>query len=322
MKKKIVFGIALLLLILFALWGREMYLWKSESLFAMDTYCTIKARAKEATLQDLAACIERYDQKFNAYQKDSAVYALNTSGSTTDGEILALITDMLAYNKKTEGAFDFTLKKLSDLWGFETENPAVPDKIDFSAFGAEKVEVAANKVVLNGVEVDFGAVLKGYVTDKLVAELRNQHVKEAILDLGGNVYTLGESKVGIKNPKEGSPLACAITVENKAVITSGVYQRYFIDETGKRWHHILDPKTGYPVQNDILSVTVIGENATECDVLSTAFLVMGKEKTFACYKDYGNLDIIVLTQDTLYYSSGLADSIEIRDEQYRKEEIQ
>ena len=299
-----------MIIILLALWGRENYTWKSRSMFAMDTYCTVKIKGGGKVIDKMEDCIEKYDKKMNAYSADSEVYALNESGESKDEEIVSLSKQLYTYCEKTDGAFDFTLKKLSDAWGFETEYPHVPEKIEFSDFGADKVSFADSKVRLDGVEADFGAVTKGYVTDRLVDIMNESGVKDAVLDLGGNVYSKGTHKIGIKEPVDTeSALACAVTVCDRAVVTSGVYQRYFIDESGKRRHHILDPKTGYPAESDILSVTVIGESGTACDVLSTAFLVMGKEKTFETYRAFGAVEVIVLTSDTLYCTKGVAGDV-------------
>ena len=305
MKKKTIIAILVAVLVVSAiLYMRDTVAWKEKPLFAMDTYCTLKIKGDDQTVGKLVKCIEEADQKFDAYDEKSAVYALNRSGETTDEELVALTEMLHGYYEKTDGSFDFSMKKISDVWSFESEKPKVPEKIDFSTFGADKVTVNNGKVTLEGVEVDFGGVAKGYVTDKLVKILEQDRVEEALLDLGGNIYAKGTFKIGIKNPKEGENLACSVEVTDKAVITSGVYQRYFEDENGKKWHHILNPETGYPADSGVLSVTVIGDNATECDVLSTAFLVMGKDKTFEYYKKF-HVEVVLITEDTVYYTSGL-----------------
>lgn len=322
MKKKIGLCAAAVLFVLLVLWGREACLWKKQTLFAMDTYCSIQIKGKDRTLQKMTTCIEECSRKFNAYAADSDVFALNNCGYTKDREIVELTKALLAYYERTGGAFDFTMKKISDAWGFQTEHPRVPETIHFSDFGADKAEIRGDSLSLKGVEADYGGVLKGYVTDKLVRLMREEKVREAVLDLGGNVFSLGTHKIGVKNPQEGDSLACAVTVTDKAVITSGVYQRYFTDENGKNWHHILNPATGFPAENDLLSVTVIGESGTACDVLSTAFLVMGKEKAFQAYKEFDGIEVILVTKDTIYYSPGLSECLEKQSGQYEWRKIQ
>ncbi len=316
-KKTIIIGVLIVAVLVGVLITRETVAWKEKPLFAMDTYCTLKIKGSDETLEKLVKRIEQADADFDAYDENSKVYALNQSGETTDKELVSVTENLLNYANATGGSFDFSMKKLSDLWGFETDTPKVPqaDEIDFSTFGTDKVLVKDGKVTLLGVEVDFGGVAKGYVTDKLVEILNRDGVEEALLDLGGNIYAKGAHRIGIKNPKEGENLACSVEVTDKAVITSGVYQRYFEDEEGKKWHHILNPETGYPADSDILSVTVIGNKGLECDVLSTAFLVMGREKTFEICKNF-DVDVIVITDDTVYYTPGIASKIQKNDSSY------
>ena len=319
MKKKVVIiGIIILLVLAGVLYFRETTAWKEKPLFAMDTYCTLKIKGSDETVEKLVKCIEKADADFDAYDEKSKVYALNQSGETTDEELVSLSELLLAYSEKTDGAFDFSMKKLSDVWGFETDVPKVPqaDEIDFSAFGYDKISLQNGKVKLSGVEVDFGGVAKGYVTDKLVEILEQDGVKEALLDLGGNIYAKGTHRIGIKNPKEGENLACSVEVTDKAVITSGVYQRYFEDEKGNKWHHILDPQTGYPADSGILSVTVIGDKGVVCDVLSTAFLVMGKEKALKAYKAF-DVELVIITENEVYYTEGIAPKFKKGDASFK-----
>ncbi len=315
MRKKIIFVLAAIALVAGVLILRENVAWKETPLFAMDTYCTLKIKGNDQTIEKMVQCIKEADDKFDAYDEKSAVYALNRTGKTEDKELIALTAQLIGYHQKTDGAFDFSMKKISDVWGFETETPSVPEEIDFSLFGADKVAVTDEKVTLDGVEVDFGGVAKGYVTDQLADILEQDGLEEALLDLGGNIYAKGTHKIGIKNPKEGENLACVIEVTDKAVITSGVYQRFFEDDKGKKWHHILNPETGYPADSGLLSVTVIGDNATECDVLSTAFLVMGREKALKLCEKFP-VEVVLITKDSVYYTKGLEEKIQKGDPSY------
>lgn len=311
MKKKIIIiGVLIAAVLAAVLYMRETMAWKEKSLFAMDTYCTIKIKGSDETVEKLVKCIEKADANLDAYDSASKVFALNQSSETTDTELVTLAELLLEYGEKTDGKFDFSMKKLSDLWGFETENPKVPtaEEIDFSSFGADKVSLENGKLILSGVEVDFGGVAKGYLTDQLAEILEQDGVEEALLDLGGNIYAKGTYEIGIQNPQEGENLACSVEVTDKAVITSGVYQRYFEDEDGNRWHHILNPETGYPSDNGVLSVTVIGDKGIECDVLSTAFLVAGAEQTFEMCQKF-DVEVILITEDTVYYTPGIAKKI-------------
>ena len=310
-KKTIVISLVLCVLVVGALLLRADFKMHSRQIFAMDTYCTLEIKGGgEKVLDELEKIITDYDEKYNAYGDNSAVFSLNKNGKSSDKEIVELSEKLLEYTKKTDGAYDFSLKKLSDLWGFSKKSVTEPKNIDFSSFGADKVEINGNELVLNGVEVDFGGVMKGYVTDKLCEKLKETNITDAILNLGGNVLSVGEHKIGIQDPKDKNEIMCSVSVCNKAVVTSGVYQRTFPDNNGVMRHHILNPETGYPAESGVVSVTVVGNTATECDVLSTAFLVLGKEKTKEIMRNF-DVEIIMLTDDgRLYCTEGIKVSTE------------
>lgn len=284
---------------------------KSKQIFAMDTYCSLQIKGSTDVINKMQELILIYDEKYDAHDEASEISKMNEKGVVTDAETVAIVKKLAKLSKDTDGTFDFTMKKLSDAWGFNTDTATVPEKIDFSAFGTEKLEFKEDVVYLNGVHLDLGGVMKGYVTDLLSNMLREKDVDEAVLNLGGNVYAKGKHKIGIKDPVSNS-VALSVEVSDKAVITSGIYQRNFTDKNGKLWHHILNPKTGYPADSGLISVTVIGDNATECDVLSTAFLVMGKEKTIEKYKKF-DVEVILIEEGYLYYSEGLEQLIEVFD---------
>ncbi|MBQ7039007.1 MAG: FAD:protein FMN transferase [Clostridia bacterium] len=279
----------------------------------MDTYCTLEIKGGgEKVLDELEKTVSDYDGKYNAYNENSVMFSFNRDGKCSDKETVLLTQRLLKYNAETEEAYDFTLKKLSDLWGFYKKSVTEPYEIDFDAFGADKVEIKGDTVFLSGVEADFGGVMKGYVTDKLHEKLEEKGIRDAIINLGGNVLAVGSHKVGIQDPGDSNALLCAVSVADKAVVTSGIYQRTFPDQNGVMRHHILDPKTGYPADSGVVSVTVIGDNATECDVLSTAFLVLGRDKTKELSERFG-VGVIMLEGDTLYCSEGIAESVEVYD---------
>ena len=310
-KKAIITSAVLCILIAGVLLCRTSLGIYKRQVFAMDTYCTLEIKGGgEKVLDELEKLITDYDRKYNAYNENSIISELNENGKSSDEEIVELSERLLEYNNKTDGAFDFSMKKLSDLWGFSKKDVKEPEKIDFLAFGSDKIKVENGEIVLDNVEVDFGGVMKGYVTDKLCEKLTEKGIKEAILNLGGNVLSVGEHKIGIQDPQDKNELMCSVSVENKAVVTSGIYQRTFADQNGVMRHHILNPKTGYPADSGVVSVTVIGENATECDVLSTAFLVLGKERTKEIMRNF-DVEIIMLTEDgRLYCTDRVKDSTE------------
>ena len=318
-RKKVITGILLLCVaVAVVLMCRNSFGVHKKQIFAMDTSCSIEVKGGgEKLLSELEEIIVSYDEKYNAYSTDSEAYRLNKNGESPDAETVALAKELMEYNRLTEGAYDFSLKKLSDLWGFYKKDVKEPEDIYFSTFGADKVEITDDKVILNGVEADFGGVMKGYVTDKLHEKLEKKGITEAVINLGVNVLALGSCKVGIQNPEDKNSLLCAVSVTDKAVVTSGIYQRTFSDQNGIMRHHILNPETGYPADSGVVSVTVIGENATLCDVLSTAYLVLGREKTAQLCKQF-DAEIIMLLNNTVYCSEKIADSVEVYDGYYKE----
>ncbi len=314
MNKKwmIVIALVIVVFVLIALYS-EFFGTKSADLFAMDTYCSIEINGGRKHIRNIESIIENYDEKYDVYDESSMIFKFNSEGNTTDSETVELIKSLLAYNKETLGAYDFSMKKLSDAWGFSTDKLNVLNEIDFNSFGADKVNVSGNEVVLDGVEVDFGGVMKGYVTDKIKTYLNENQIKDAVINLGGNVYAVGKHKIGIQDPFEKDVL-CSVDVLDSAVVTAGIYQRFLTDENGKQYHHILNPKTGYPADSGIVSVTVIGDSATECDVLATAFLVLGIDKSMEISEKFKDNEIIFITNDCIYYTGGLENKIEFLKE--------
>lgn len=320
MKKK-VFGIAILVLF-FAIFlvisiGNTT---NKAQIFAMDTYCEIEISGSKKLLNQAEQILCGFDEKFDALDENSDVYSMNLTSETTDKEIVSLVNKLIEYNKKTNGAFDFSMKKLSEEWGFYKKEVKEPEKIDFSTFGADKVEVENGTVKLHGAELDFGAVLKGYATDEIAKYLCENGVKKGIINLGGNVYAFGREKIGVQSPNKENSLACAVDVCGEAVVTSGIYQRRYTDDKGIERHHILDPKTGYPAQSGLVSVTVVGKNAMECDVLSTAFLVLGKDETKKLMENFDVEVILIDENNNLYVSGGIFDKT-VAYEGYEKERL-
>ena len=152
-----------------------------------------------------------------------------------------------------------------------------------------------------GMAVDLGGIAKGYASDKVAELLKEKGVASAIVSLGGNVYGVGTKpdgekwEVALANPLDANDYCGLISIENQAVVTSGGYQRYF-EENGKKYHHIIDPATGYPAESGLLSVTIISDSGTEADVLSTALYVMGLEKALAFWQEHGGFEAIFVTE--------------------------
>ena len=308
---------------------------ESRDVFAMDTYMVLKAygtNAKKA-LEDAETEIKRLESLFSVKLYDSDISKINsTSGNpiTVNASTRTAIAKAIEIGDMTDGALDISVYPLVREWGFttgdsETEpNYKIPDQwlIDWHLGN-----VGYQKIIINGsivtvpteMEIDLGAVAKGYASDAVLQILDENKIESALINLGGNVYALGRKpdntkwKVGIQNPKDTNKMICTLAIENKAVITSGNYERYF-EVDGKRYCHIIDPETGYPADNGIISATVIGDSGLDCDALSTALFVMGTEKAIEFCKSHKEIDVILVTKDMkIYVTDGLTKIITMED---------
>ena len=180
--------------------------------------------------------------------------------------------------------------------------------------GFDKVSLSENTVVLlPGMEIDLGAVAKGYACDLVTEDLKSKGVTSALVSLGGNISMIGSKpdgsdwKISVEHPENRDSLGL-LSLSDVSVVTSGAYERYFEDENGNRYGHILDPSTGKPAQSGIASVTVVGKESRVCDALATAFFVMGLPAAEEYVREYGDVDFLLLTDNgEIYLTDGLKD---------------
>lgn len=288
------------------------------STVAMDTAVTVSLYrpADGALIDGCFQMLERYEKLFSRTDPDSEIYRLNAAAGAQTAlspETRELLAFGKSWGERTDGALDITVAPVSSLWRFP--DPVLPDPAALEE-AAALVDLQAltltdtGAILPAGHGVDLGAVAKGWATDRLAEYLRQQGVTAAILDLGGNVYALGDKEgepftVGIRDPLAPEELTAAVRVKDKAVVTSGVYERGFELE-GVTYHHILDPATGWPVQNGLVSVTVIGPRAADADALSTGCFVLGLEKGMALIESIADAEALFITADgELHPSSGL-----------------
>ncbi len=273
---------------------------RTETAFALDTVVRVTVYAEAdvpAARAALARCAE-YEATFSRTRADSELARVNAAGGGTVSEDLrAVLECAIDVSARSGGALDVTLGAVSVLYDFTAEDPAPPDAAAVAAAlagtGMDGVSLRGSELTLApGAVLDLGAVAKGYIADRLAEDLRAAGVEHAIVNLGGNIVCVGSRpdgepfRVGVQEPVPGSEKnAAVLSVENASVVTSGNYQRYF-DYNGVRWHHILDPETGCPVQNGLASVTVTGPESMLCDALSTACFVLGKETGEALLAEY------------------------------------
>lgn len=301
----------------------------TRNIFVMNTYITIIAYTT-ATADVLAPAenrIRELESLLSVTDKNSEIYALNHSGgipiavSADTANVIRVALDMAG---RTGGALDPTIYPVLRAWGFTSSSYRVPGQAEIDrllpAVGYEKVRLSEKEVLIPaGMQIDLGAVAKGYTGDMVAQLLRERDVTSAIINLGGNVQTIGKKpdgalwKIGVKAPNAAENFA-VLAVADGAVVTSGGYERYFTDETGKIYWHILDPSTGKPADSGLGSVTIVGAEGRLCDALSTALFVMGAEKAAAYWRKNGGFEMILYTQDNkIIITEGLEGSFALRD---------
>ena len=274
--------------------------------FAMNTYVSgeIEGGKSDNLLQDIEDIIGNLDSEIlSRTAEGSFVYDLNKNDwAIPDVKMTEYFETLREICKKSDGAFDFTLGGVSDLWNF-SGTPSIPDSAALAAAlshsGYEKVTLADKKITLTdkSAVVDFGASGKGIALDCVRDYLETQNAKRAVVSVGGSVLLFGKGDftVGIKNPFGGADFAATLTVNGCCISTSGTYEQYF-EKNGKRYHHILDPKTGYPAESGVISATVISESGLLSDALSTACFVLGMEKGFDLAEEFG-AEVIFITEN-------------------------
>lgn len=309
----------------------------SATAFKLNT--VVKITIYDSGSQELAdQCMElcdKYEKIFSRTRTDSELYQLNhrelpaVSGKADTYQVSEELAELLAvglsYSKKSRGAFDITIAPLTSLWDFTSDDPKVPEKDEIaralSLCGTEGVVLEGRAITLPDPDTAFelGAIAKGYIADRLKEYLISQGVKSAIIDLGGNVLCTGEKpdgtpfKVGVQKPfADRSETIAIMDIRDQSVVSSGIYERCF-QQDGKLYHHILDPSTGYPYDNDLVSVTIICDSSVEGDALSTTCFALGLEKGLEFAQSL-NVPAVFITKDgSIYYTEGFHDAISIEE---------
>lgn len=290
----------------------------TDTLFDTVVRIEILDSANEDVLKGCRDICRKYDAMFSNKTEDSEISRINNAGGNpveVSPETVTLIKKAIYYSDLSNGAFDITIAPASNLWDFHSDEPVLPD----AGTVAEAVSHVDYKNILikdNTVQlldpfaaIDVGAIAKGYIADRLKDYLKSQGIRRAIIDLGGNVLAMGKKldgsdyNIGIQKPfdRTGEPIT-SVRLSNKSIVTSGVYQRYFESE-GKRYHHILDPRTGYPCENNLYSVTIITNSSLTADALSTTCFLLGYDKGLKLVNQLDNVDAVFITDDNaIHYS--------------------
>ena len=308
--------------------------------FLMDTLVTIRVYGSDpdvlkaavaaayGEMHRIADLADRFPQPGTTACRSSDVCRINEQAGIApvrvDVDTLAMLALAKKYHDLSAGAFDVTIGPVMDLWGFAGDNPAVPSPRRITGTLAlvdnNRLQVNASEQTVYlqqvGMKLDLGAVAKGYATEKAIKTLEKYGVKKALIDAGGNIRVLGTNarntpwRIGIKDPRQADAIVAIVALEDAAAVTSGDYYRYF-EVDGQRYHHILDPRSGYPASAN-KSVTVISKDAGLADVLSTALFVLKGEEAVSLAEKLGVDLFLVSAEGRISHTSALADRIEVK----------
>lgn len=297
----------------------------SKEFFAMDTYMEVDAYGDngEKAVAKAEKEVNKLDSILSTGKSTSEISKLNKNKKqVVSADTMSLIKESVKISKETNSAFNPTIYPLMELWGFTTKNYYVPKDneikplLNHMDIDNIKIDERKNEVSFkdSNMKIDLGAIAKGYTSSKIIDIFKENNIKSGMVTLGGNVQVLGKKpdgslwKVGIQNPIGEDEYLGVLQTSDKAVITSGGYERNFT-KNGKIYHHILDPSNGYPANNGLTSVTIISSDGTLADALSTSLFVMGKDKAIDFYKKSNyNFDFILYTSDNkLIISDGIKD---------------
>lgn len=279
-----------------------------------------KANTVMQTIEDY--CNE-LDDKLSIFKEKSEINRINNNAGIkfvqVSQDTFEIIKMAKEFGKITNGAFDITIKPLVDLWSEARKEKNIPKKIKLKDF-LRKINY--NNIILNdkdhsvmlkkqGQSIDLGGIAKGYVIDKVKYILQSNGFSNAIINLGGTVSSIGEKrKIGIRNPftpmNSSKEVQKVMEIEciEEDIVTSGIYEQ-FINKNGKIYHHILNPYTGYPTENQMVSVTLIGNNGAELDSIATACFTLGIEKSIKLLNQLNINAIFILDDGKIFYTEGL-----------------
>lgn len=285
---------------------------QERTVFSMDTHIQMTVYDKHKT-----NALDKAEQEINRINDKFGIANLNKTLLESDDETKELLKKAQSIKESTGGAFDINVAPVMRIWGFYS-----------SEFSEKKHRVPTQSEIdealltaQEGIYIDLGGIAKGYCADRVAEILKADGVQSAVLSFGGNVLLIGKTPygedwaVGIQSPFDDGIFA-TVFASDTSVVTSGDYIRYF-EKNGKKYHHILNPETGYPAESDLTSVTVIAEDGAYADGLSTALYVMGREKAEEYWRNHKDFEMVLITKDGKIYCTDVNiqtnhDVVEIR----------
>ena len=310
---------------------------------------TIYDSQDKALLDNCLALCDKYELIFSRTNEKSELYKLNHRKDVSDGDfstdgpttpcpvsgtadtwhisedLAALLSEGLDITRESDGAFDIAIAPLTSLWDFTAEDPEVPDDAAIQKAlplcSSDGVTIDGQDITLpsDDIQFDVGAIAKGYIADRLKDFLMKKGVKSAIINLGGNVLCIGSKpdgtpfKIGIQKPfADRNETEAVMDITGKSVVSSGIYERCF-KQDGKLYHHILNPQTGYPYDNGLISVTIISDQSVDGDALSTTCFALGLEDGLKFAEKKGVQAVFITEDYELHYTDGFRDEIRVTD---------
>jgi len=296
--------------------------------FIMGTLVEITVREPDQRKAQSAISLafdemRRLEKLMSTHLPDSEISRLNAKAGakaslTASPEVLEVIRRGIYWGNQSNGALDISIGPVSRLWKFDNDNPTIPDTkrlaeaVGLVNFREIKIDKSNVRLKQPGMSLNLGAIAKGYAVDKAMKVLEKNGVRHALINAGGDLKVMGQRKdgqpwnIGLQHPRQPEKMIASFALSDGAIATSGDYQKYFIKEN-TRYHHILNPKTGYPVSG-VMSATVVTETVMDADALSTALFVMGTKKGLAFINSLKDVEGLLMNQDsTLHFSQGMKD---------------
>ncbi|MBE6067575.1 MAG: FAD:protein FMN transferase [Clostridium lundense] len=309
--------------------------------YLLGTVVEVKAYGKNAekATEEAMKKIAEVDDKMSVTKPTSEISLINKNAGKAyvkvSDDTFYVIKKSLEYSKLSKGAFDITIGPLSSLWGIGTDKANLPKDSDIKErlklinYNDVLIKEDTKEVKLKNPNqaIDLGGIAKGYTADLVKDILEKNKIKTAFINLGGNVLTVGKKldgslwNIGVQDPlKERGEYFAIAKVGNKSVVSSGNYERFFMKD-GKRYHHILNTKTGYPSESGIIATTIISDKSVDGDALSTSTFVLGVDEGMKLIESLDGVEAVFITADKkVYYTSGLKDHFKITNEEYKYEE--
>ncbi len=308
---------------------------RTESLLHTVVQLSIYHENQEKAMNEAIAYIKEMEKLLSTNLEGADVYRINQAAGKkpvkVDERTFDIIETAQKMSQTSDGKFDVSIGAVTNLWRIGDTEARIPSNQEIKAalpfINYKDIQLnAKDKTVLikKGMVLELGAISKGYIADGVKAIFKKHHITTAIINLGGNVLTMGTSpndskgwNIGVQNPDEvrGDTVG-SVHVKDQSVVTSGIYER-FIEKDGKKYHHIMDPKTGYPVENDISGVTVFTKTSIQGDELSTSLFLLGIKDGLKLIEDMDSVEAVFIDKSNgIHLSKGLKKRFTSRNEDY------